>query len=146
MLQLGYLMSRVHQHMRKNAIQQAAAQSFDFRFEQMILLRIIDRMDTQLTQAQLQEYLPFFDRPRMSRTCAEMDNMGLIQRSPNPENRRENLIDITPKGLKAINEFKAIIEAGNPHLFNHCSPEEVDSLLNTLGLILNNLEVNNEDT
>lgn len=137
---LGYFMGRIHQHIRKNAMHLAHEEGYPLKFEQTILLRVIFKKGDKIPQSQLLEALPSLDRHRLSRACAEMEELGLIHRGPNPENRRENILSLTPKGLEATLRFKELIYRANPHIFSGIPADEMDATINTLQKVLINLE------
>lgn len=136
---LGYLLGRIHQNIRKNASVKAEELNFPYRFEHMIVTRVIDKHGGEMPQSQLLDFLPAFDRHRLSRACVEIADLGLIRREPNPNNRRENILFITELGTDAITEFKKIVLAANPEIFNNIRPEDLDVMFQTLNQIHDNL-------
>lgn len=98
-----------------------------------------------MLQSELLDFLPVFDRHRLSRLCMDVESEGLIERFPNPENRRENVLKITPKGAKTISEFKALIVKANPQLFDGLSTDQVNQTFENLQQILDNLDRHNEN-
>lgn len=139
-VQLGYTMMRIHRRLRKNV--QAVLEESDssFKFEHMMTLRLTRMNGGQLSQSELLDQLPMFDRHRVSRLCAEIEELGLITRTPNPENRRENLLHLTPEGIDAIEGFMDLVSQTNSHIFDGMKNEDVLQMFDYLNRILHNLE------
>lgn len=140
LLNLGYHIGRIHNGIRKNASDYAAKVGFEYRFELMIVLRILYKYGEPMPQSMILEFLPILDKHRLSRMCAELEEQNLISRVPNPENRRENILDLTPKGIETIEEFKKIIQAANPNVFDDITPDHLEIFFQSLSKILHNLE------
>ncbi|GGH70034.1 MAG: hypothetical protein EP346_02445 [Bacteroidetes bacterium] len=136
---LGYLIGRIHQCIRKNTTTKALELNFPYRFEHMIIMRVIDKHGGEMSQSQLLDFLPAFDRHRLSRACVEIEDLGLIRREPNPNNRRENILFSTELGTSTISEFKQIVLSANPQIFNNIRPEDLDHMFQTLHQIHDNL-------
>ncbi|NVK03334.1 MAG: hypothetical protein HWD92_00865 [Flavobacteriia bacterium] len=138
--QLGFLMGMVHRNIRANVEEVIDQLPSVHRFEHMIILRLIKEKGQPLAQSELIGSMPALDRHRVSRLCAEVEDLGFIERIPNPENRRENLLLLKPAGEKLIEQFIQIARSANKHIFEGLSDQQVMSLFEMLHHILNNLE------
>ncbi len=139
-VQLGYIMMRIHRRIRKNAEDALRDSNSSLRFEHMIILRLIRVNEGELAQSVVVDYLPMFDKHRVSRLCAEIEELGYIHRLPNPSNRRENVLSITDEGTSTILEFMDLATQANTHVFSGMTEKDIDQLFSMLGRVLNNLE------
>ncbi len=64
--------------------------------------------------------------------CDSLEKRGLVRRVKNPEDRRENLIEITDDGQAVFLKAKKIMDAYIQKIANGIGPEELESTTNTL--------------
>ena len=57
----------------------------------------LDRMEPDVRQADLAEELGI-TQPSLVRTLHQLESMGLVERVPNPEDKRSNRVALTPAG------------------------------------------------
>ncbi|KAB2808691.1 MarR family winged helix-turn-helix transcriptional regulator [Phaeocystidibacter luteus] len=138
--QLGYVLGRIHRRIRANVELRRPELKEAHQFETMILLRILQQRGGTIPQSEITEYMPMLDRHRISRLSVAMEDSGFITRTPNPNNRRENILHATESGKKHVEEFVIAAREANQHIFNGLSHEQVDTLFDTLQHILKNLE------
>lgn len=144
--QLGYVMGMVHRNIRLN-VESVLDEVPDVeRFEHMIVLRFIKMHGARMAQSELIGAMPNLDRHRVSRLCAEVEELGFIERISNPENRRENLLVLQPRGEEVISKFISLVRKVNKHIFEGLSDEQVMNLFEVLHHILDNLENNSTQT
>lgn len=144
--ELGYLMGMVHRSVRLNLEQVINVLPQNMRFEQIIVLRLAMKSGGMIPQSNMVGMIPSLDRHRVSRLCAEVEELGLIRREPNPENRRENLIVLEKAGQKLLDAFIQLAREANKHIFHGLSEDQVSNLFFTLQHIQQNLENNSTPT
>lgn len=92
-----------------------------------------------ITQTELSTRL-LIDRATVSKMLAHLENQGLIRRSPNPEDGRAILLEITPKGTKISKCLFEITAEYRSLALNGISPEEYDAAVTILEKILSNIQ------
>ncbi len=65
-----------------------------------------------ITQNELSSVLDT-DKANTARAVRRLVDMGFMQRIRNPEDRRANIVRLTPKGLKALPEVKNVLQSWN---------------------------------
>jgi MarR family transcriptional regulator for hemolysin len=69
-----------------------------------------------------------------------MERDGLIQRSPNPHDKRSSLISLTPFALQKVPAAKAIMQRGNDEALQGFTDRETATLVRLLSRVITNLE------
>lgn len=83
------------------------------------------------------------EQSTMAKTLARMERDGLIQRTPDPNDRRSALISLSSSALDRLPDISAAVAAINARSHMHLTVENEELLLNLLGRVINNL-TNNE--
>ncbi|WP_419815767.1 MarR family winged helix-turn-helix transcriptional regulator [Glacieibacterium sp.] len=80
------------------------------------------------------------EQPSMAQLLVRMERDGLIQREPDPSDRRPSLITLTEKAKRRIPASRAILRQANADMTRGFSAEDVDKLLELLGRVLENVD------
>lgn len=83
------------------------------------------------------------EQPTMAELLARMERDGLVQREPNPEDKRGSLISLTSTARERLTQAKAALIQNEDKATTDLSPEEKTTLMGLLQRVLTNLE---EDT
>lgn len=76
-------------------------------------------------------------RERVSRVVAELERAGLIERQPNPDDRRSSYAVITTEGRRRLRAAAPVyLAAVREHYLAHLSDEEVRVLAAALGKVV----------
>ena len=76
-------------------------------------------------------------RERVSRVVTELEGAGLIERRPNPDDRRSFFAAITPEGRRRLRAAAPVYLAGvEEHFFAHLSDVEVRTLAKVLSKVV----------
>lgn len=83
----------------------------------------------------------------MSKTLADMEQDGLVSRTPNPEDARSMLVHLTEAGKKRLKVFPAILTEIEETAFEGFTDDELEKLRSMLERIRQNLgdEANRHD-
>lgn len=79
------------------------------------------------------------DKGSITKTTSKLESKGLIIREANPNNRRENRIELSPAGQEILQVMRSANEELNEVMFAGLSKEEVDETCRVLSVIANNL-------
>ncbi|MFT8804313.1 MAG: MarR family transcriptional regulator [Acetobacter aceti] len=83
------------------------------------------------------------EQSTMAKTLARMERDGLIQRAPDPNDRRSALISLSSSAADRLPDIAAAVAAINARSHMHLSAENSELLLNLLRGVINGL-TNNE--
>ncbi len=64
------------------------------------------------------------DRTTIMRLVDDLEQRGLVQRAPDPEDRRAHAVTITSEGLRLLQQARPLLEAAENHFLRRLSPEE----------------------
>ncbi|MEV0579816.1 MarR family transcriptional regulator [Streptomyces sp. NBC_01463] len=65
----------------------------------------------------------------------DLQQAGLVLRTPDPVDRRKNAITVTPEGMAALTRCAALAEAANAELLAPLTPEEQNQLMALLARV-----------
>ena len=64
----------------------------------------------------------------IAKALRKLEDKNMIQRSPNPDNRRQNLISLTDTGLNIAEEFNNLDEKWEKDVFEGLTSDEIIDL------------------
>lgn len=104
--------------------------------EQMILMRLaaVDREN----QDGLAHYFRL-DKSAVAKITARLTLKGMITRSRNIDNRRENIVSITDKGRSLLNELEAAADEWNKQVMKGFTEEQKQELRRMLAQVAANV-------
>lgn len=76
------------------------------------------------------------DRSAMVKLVDSLEKQGCIKRTMNPDDRRQHLLKVTPKGLTAYRAGLKALKAMNDELFARLTADEINTLQDILLKIL----------
>ncbi|MDF0488474.1 MarR family transcriptional regulator [Sphingomonas sp. H39-1-10] len=80
------------------------------------------------------------EQPTMAQLIARMERDGLVQREPDPADRRSSLISLTETARERLPAGREILRQGNVEAMRGLSDAEVETLLGLLKRVLANVE------
>ena len=92
-----------------------------------VLLCIYDDYKSPKTQQDIAKRLNMNDGT-IAKALRKLEDKNLIKRSPNPDNRRQNLIGLTDDGLKIAEEFRTLNEKWEKEVFKGLTSDEIIDL------------------
>lgn len=92
-----------------------------------------------MTQKALTE-IADVEQPSMAQLLSRMERDGLIQRTPDPQDRRSNLVRLTEQGEAAVPAVRESLDYFNTRAYAGFSEEERVNFVQMLQRIINNLE------
>ena len=76
-------------------------------------------------------------REQISRVVSELEREGLVERRPNPDDKRSSFAMITPAGRKRLRAAApTYLAAIEDHFARHLAPEEAETVARALGKVL----------
>ena len=105
-----------------------------------ILLCIYDDYKSPKSQQDIAKRLNMNDGT-IAKALRKIEDKNMIQRSPNPDNRRQNLISLTDTGLSIAEEFNNLDEKWEKDVFEGLTSDEIiDLKWNLHRITLNSIE------
>ena len=92
-----------------------------------ILLCIYDDYKSPKSQQDIARRLNMNDGT-IAKALRKLEDKNMIQRSPNPDNRRQNLISLTDTGLNIAEEFNNLDEKWEKDVFEGLTSDEIIDL------------------
>ncbi len=80
------------------------------------------------------------EQPTMAQLLARMERDGLIEREPDPSDRRSSLVSLTEKALANLPAGREVLVQGNWEAMRGLSEDEVATLIGLLRRVLTNVE------
>lgn len=103
------------------------------------VLFMLHDSDNKCTQQCISKKL-HIDKVMMVRNIDYLADKGYIRRITNPEDRRENWVELTAKARKEVPMMKASLEAFNKIAFKGMSTEEVSRFFSSMNTVYHNVE------
>ena len=68
----------------------------------------------------------------LSRSLNKLEDIGVIERKPDPEDKRKSIIHLTESGLKSREIAKNVVLEFNKNVFSKCESSEINTFFNVL--------------
>ena len=121
--------------LQRHRYQKAAVQ---LTVEEAILLNMVNERTNQISQNLAQ--VTGKNKSVVMRLLDSLENKGLLLRSQNPDDRRENLLTLTEQGKKVVRQYSKIERSLSKDLLAGATEEDVDAFFRVADVILNNGE------
>ncbi|WP_152400057.1 MarR family winged helix-turn-helix transcriptional regulator [Paenibacillus cellulositrophicus] len=126
---IGKLISYIHRQNQKRLAKELAPYGIGGGGQHSFLKAILHRPG--ITQEQLTQQLKF-DKATTARSIKQLEASGYIERKPDPDDRRSQLLYPTSKGKEVQPHLQEILDEHNRILTLHLTPEEYDQLISLL--------------
>lgn len=136
---IGYVSGRLHRILRGKLAQKIEEEGLPINPTHFPVVGSLTFCGKAITQGEIVE-LTGIDKHRISRLVDELLNLGLVEKSINPDNKRQNLVQITSKGQGVMNRVKEVMLAMEKEYTQDIPQEEVDVALKVINSIINKLE------
>ena len=80
------------------------------------------------------------DKGRITRLIKEIENEGLIERRPHPEDRRSQTLHLTPAGDTLMTEFRSVEQDVRTRMTRGLTPQQIQTFVEIANLMADNLE------
>lgn len=136
---IGYLTGKAHRALREGISAELARRGVQISatFIPFLGHMVVCRKET-ITQRELGDLLEL-DRHRISRAMKEMEAAGWVWVRENPNNKRENLVSLSPDGMALIKTIGACAREIIDRAYQGISAEERAVTERTLQRIIDNL-------
>jgi MarR family transcriptional regulator for hemolysin len=125
----------------------AAREVLDARLQSMgashaawlVLHALIQHHAEGSSQRVLAEHL-CIEGPTMTRHLDRLEAGGLIERRPDPQDRRTTLVYSTPEGKRTLRRLTSVMEQAQADVLDGLTPEEIDTLTRLMQRVRDNVE------
>lgn len=90
-------------------------------------VRVLRRLDTPITLKQLVD-MTGSDAPAITVAVNDLEERGLVERKPHPDNRRAKLVSLTPAGRKLVELVHRTVRDDAPPAIQHLSKTDLAHL------------------
>lgn len=80
------------------------------------------------------------EQPTMAQMLVRMERDGIVRREPDPADGRGSLISLTKQALARLPAGRAVLKQGNADMTRGLSKNEVETLVDLLKRVLDNVE------
>ncbi|MBP3126806.1 MarR family winged helix-turn-helix transcriptional regulator [Thalassospira sp. ER-Se-21-Dark] len=80
------------------------------------------------------------DKGRITRLLKELENDGLIERCPHPEDRRSQTLHLTAAGSAKMEDFRAVEKEVRSRMTSGLTPQQIHDFVEIANLMSDNLE------
>lgn len=127
-------MSIIVRHMRVFAERRMS--EFDLGFPEMLILMCLSGQK-QTNQENIAHQLEV-DKGAIAKSILKLETKGLIERQPNPQNRRENLISATPKTKEVLHHLRVVLKEWEDSLYQGIDDDSRKAMHETIALMAKN--------
>lgn len=108
----------------------------DIKIGQIPILFVLKKHD-KISQKELANHL-YYSEGLITRFMKKLEENNYIKREINPENKRENIISINPKGKKLVDEISEYKDKWEREVFGFLSEKEFFELKNNFQIAIKN--------
>jgi MarR family transcriptional regulator, transcriptional regulator for hemolysin len=105
----------------------------------LVLHALINHQAEGSSQRALADHL-WIEGPTMTRHLDRLEAGGLIERRPDPQDRRNTLVHSTPEGKRVLVRLTAIMEKAQEDILAGLTPSEIDTLTKLMQRVRDNVE------
>lgn len=110
--------------------------------EQQVLMCLIAHGD--FTQERIARYLDI-DKGAVAKTVAKLEQKGYVERTVNPQNKREKLVVATDRATRVFDKMRREYDVISARMFAGLSKDDVDRLEASLKTVAENLSLEPEN-
>jgi len=135
---IGYLTGKAHGLIKSRAQAYLEQNNVPLRMELFPIVNTLWKADN-ISQQAVAETLGY-DRHRISRMIDELEKLGWVERRPHPDNRRENLVALTPMAKEQEQAINQALGSAVGDALKGISPEARKQTVESLIKIIQNLK------
>ena len=135
----GFLVGRVAHALKLRVQEFLDDAGIDMSAEEISILTVLAHLDGPERMKALSEKLGR-DATTVSRQVASLEEAGLVERSPCPDDGRATVVTITKAGSKLVEQTIPLTLALRGRAMKGISKAEAKTLVNALSRMLNNLK------
>lgn len=127
---VGKLRNRLHRLLKQRY---AVENGMKMTVEEVILLYMLDARTNQILQNIA--IATGKNKSVILRMIDSLEEKGLVRRTVNPQDRRENFLAITEVGERVVDRYREIEKQLSDELLNDIAPEKIEVFFEVIGCI-----------
>ena len=135
----SFLLERTARRVKQYAQYQFNCQDFGITVDQWAILKNLN-LHADLSQKELAEYCGK-DQPTLTRIVDLLVRKDLVERRPNPTDRRSFVVHLTPAGKQKITDLSGHVAEIRVKAWKNLNEADFEHLKRILDTIYNNLEI-----
>jgi len=133
------LLDRTARRVKQYAQYQFNCQQFGITVDQWAILKNL-RQHTDLSQKELADYCGK-DQPTLTRIVDILVSKKLVERRPNPTDRRSFVVHLTTEGLRKVEDLSVQVSEIRMQAWKELNDDDFEQLKRILNTIYANLEI-----
>lgn len=133
---IGYLLKNINDKLKLNADQDL--KEHDLTFTQSRVLAFLNSRSDIATQKEIEDFLEV-SHPTVVGIVSRMEQKGHLTTWLDPLNRRNKMVQLTPKAKEIGSNMDRMINAQDAKMLNGLTPEQITGLHQMLTVIYQNL-------
>lgn len=109
--------------------------------EQLVLMTLL--ANGSLNQEAIASRL-YLDKGAIAKTIAKLESKGLVTRQPNPEDKRQKIVEATPQADSIAQAMERTLDSLNKSIFAGLTPDEVNQACTLLAHMAKNAQSSEE--
>ncbi|MEL7123954.1 MAG: MarR family transcriptional regulator [Bacteroidota bacterium] len=134
----GFILERTAKRMKQYFAQQLKAMDAGITADQWVILQALDNND-QLSQFEIAQ-TTYKDAPTVTRIIDLLVGKNLLERLPDPKDRRRFRISLTKEGRALIDRLMPMVKEFRRKSWSGLSDEEIDQLIRMLNIVFEGYE------
>ena len=110
---------------------------FDLTFGEQVIIKFLSKHENMNQDAISKRYM--IDKGMVAKTLNKLEEKGFILRKQNPDNKRENIISLTQKGVYILDNINAAVNEWNEILYEDMSDDEISYVKKLTGRMAKNI-------
>lgn len=139
----GFFIERTARRMKQAVQKKLTEENAGITADQWIILNLLAE-ESPLSQFEIAEK-SYKDAPTVTRMLDLMGNKNLLERLPDPDDRRRFKIVLTPEGRKKYEETLPLIKEIRSVGYDNLSDQDLNDLLRIMQTIFSNFETDKKE-
>jgi DNA-binding MarR family transcriptional regulator len=134
----GYIIERTAKKMKQSFARMLNSNDADITVDQWVVLQLLEK-ESGLNQLDIAAK-SFKDAPTITRMLDLLEQKALLNRLPDPSDRRKFVIEISTEGKTLVHRLKPAVKKFRETSYENIDPLEMEKLFQTMNTIFENLE------
>lgn len=135
---LGFVLERTAKRMKQYFQHKLQGANTGITVDQWVIIQALHQQNGQ-SQLELAT-ATFKDAPTVTRIIDLLAKKELVERTPNPSDRRKFKITLTNKGQNKFDEVWPLVEEGRKEAWGNLAPDQFEQLMENLNIIFENIK------
>lgn len=139
---IGYLVKNIADKLHGRA--DANLKKHDLTFQQSKIIAFLSKNGNQASQKEIEEFL-HVAHPTVVGLVARMEQNGFLQTHVDSKDKRNKIVELTPKAVAKWQELRVMIEQTENDLMKGLTSQQVQQFVAVLSKIYENIDTKKEN-